>query len=177
MVDLQLYCSSDPYRTYLHKPFSSGAFSYGANGHIMVRVPRNEGIPEQTKQGEWDRAFKALPDATFSTLSHKPIPEHPLGPCQACDGRGFLHNCPDCECECERCHGHGTTYPDISTTIRGQLYALRYVAMILALPGVQIADKTEPACPLLFKFDGGDGAVMPRTRQGREHIEIEISSD
>lgn len=63
----------------------------------------------------------------------------------------------------------------ISTVIRGAIYNLRYVTLMLALPGVEImTDKKSLDVPLFFKFDGGVGAVMPMRGQYARHVKIEI---
>lgn len=174
-MDLQLFCGNEPDREYLQTPFSHGGFTYATNGHIMVRVPQVAGVRKQTKDGTWDAPMKGLPEATFSPLAHNPLPDHPLGPCTICAGEGYQHDCPDCSCACPACKGSGNAYPDVSTTVRGHIFALRYVAMMLALPGVEIADKTGQEMPLLFKFDGGFGALMPRRSRCTDHIEIETA--
>lgn len=175
-MDLQIYCGNDFLRDYLSKPFTAGEFTYATNGHIMVRLPKLDSIPKQTKEGvDWNAPLKGLDEATFSPLSHSAIPEHALGECEKCDGRGSKHDCPDCECGCDGCNGSGFGYPKISTTIRGAIYDMRYVAMMLSLPGVEVADKTAKEMPLLFKFDGGVGAIMPRRAEHPEHIQIELS--
>lgn len=177
-MDLQIYCGTDPCREYLTKPFTVGEFTYATNGHIMIRVPKVAGVPKQTKDSDWNGPLKALADTAFSPLAHGPVPEHPLGSCTKCDGRGTAHDCPDCECGCGACNNTGEAFPAISTTIRGHIYALRYIAMMLALPGVEVATETAPAMPLLFKFDGGGvGAIMARRAEHPEHIQIEIEAD
>jgi hypothetical protein len=156
-MDLKSFCGTDPFRAYIHEPFSVGEFTYATNGHIMVRVPRLPDVPEQTKQAKWDAPFQDLSGTIFESLDHHALPKQ-AG--------------PDCECTCENCRGSGKEIflSKASTTVRGCVYNLRYIAMALALPGVEfaVAKKTHES-PLLFRFDGGLGSVMPM------RIEIEIS--
>lgn len=173
MIDLQKFCADEdrePFRDYLHTPFVFGEYSYATNGHIMVRVPKISGMRVQTKEGEWDVPLNGFETAQYGALLHKPCPPPP-DPCVACEGRGTEHDCPDCECTCTTCHGVGT--PRISTTIRGGIFDLRYVEMMLALPEVLIQMDRTGEAPLLFNFNGGIGAIMPMRGEHAEHIEIE----
>lgn len=177
-MDLKSFCGTDEFRPYLHKPFSVGEFTYVTNGHIMVRLPRQPDVPEQTeKVANWDAPLEGIETAIFAPLQHGPLPPiPPQGDCEACDGRGSKHDCPDCECLCERCDGKGEAFPNLSTTIRGSAYNIRYVAMALTLPGIEFAtEKKSDNAPLLFKFDGGIGAIMPIRGTFKNHVEIEIS--
>lgn len=181
-MDLTKYCGNDPFRPYLNKPFSHGDFSYATNGHIMVRVPRRDDIPEQTKEGNWNAPMGALEGATFAPVPHKPVPDIPAAKqvdCLSCDGRGREHECPRCKCQCEECGGTGKNmlHPKISTTLRGGTFDLRYVAMVLDLPNVELmTNKADAEKPMLFKFDGGYGALMPMRGKHENHIEIEVAS-
>lgn len=179
MIDLTPYCSTDEFRTHLKKPFSVGDFSYATNGHIMVRVPRQPDVPEQTKTGvDWEKPLQGINEASFSPVVVGDLPAMPTvteQECSECEGSGKAHDCPDCNCECDFCDGTGSERidPKISTTIRGNTYQLRYVLMMLALPGVVVADRTEAEKPLFFKFDGGVGAIMCTRGKMAEHVEIE----
>lgn len=174
-LDLQKFCSTDPTRPYLEKPFSHGSFTYATNEHIMVRLPRQDGIPEQTKEAKWDAPFKGFEDATFSPKKVK-LPPSPVqqGDCEECEGRGTDHACPNCQCTCDACNGSGKGIAEksVSTSIRGVTVALRYARMMLALPGIEIADMPKPREPMLFRFDGGIGALMPTNGEMSEHVEI-----
>lgn len=178
MIDLQKYCGDDPFRPYLHKPFSHGSFTYATNGHIMVRTPRQTGVPEQTQKGGWDTPLKGIDAAKFSPLQHKPLPptrEPTEEECLACEGRGHAHDCPECTCDCKECDGTGNRMAadKTSTKVRGVTFDLRYIAMMLAMPGVEVMVSPQEAEPLLFKFEGGVGAVMPMRAQHPSHVEIE----
>lgn len=173
MLDLKQFCGTDPFRPYLLTPFSAGDFSYATNGNLMVRIPRLPELPEQDKIAKWDAPLEGIETRTFAPLPHGPIPDVPESECEVCSGRGRDHECPDCECICGHCHGSGEARPKTSTTVRGNNYNIRYVAMMLALPGAEPAEKTEEGKPLLFKFDGGVGAIMPLRGKYNEHIEIE----
>lgn len=179
MIDLQKYCGDDKFRPYLNRPFTVGEFSYATDGRIMVRVPRIDGWDPPGIDHAWDGPFKGLEKALFGPLAHKalpPLPKSTERECEDCEGRGKEHDCPDCECDCENCDGSGREIitPEISTTIRGGIFNLKYVALMLELPGVLVqTDRADGEAPLLFKFDGGIGAMMPRRANCERHVEIE----
>lgn len=179
MDDLKRFCGTDELQSYLMEPFSFGEHTFATDGIIMVRVRRRNDVAEIAKTGKWNGPLEGFDAATFSAISVTlpPVPEA-IDPCLACDGEGNAHDCPSCECKCKKCAGTGTEIPErrITTTIRGNIYALRYVRMMLALPDVIVADKTLNERPLMFKFDGGEGALMPCRGQMQEHVDIETAS-
>lgn len=180
MIDLQQFCAGPDDREYLRTPFSKGDYSYATNGHIMVRVPRDPSLGECKRPDlPVEPPFVNLDDAKFAKITHGTLPilppdrqEH----CEDCDGRGSEHDCPDCQCDCQSCGGTGkqTVRPRISTEIAGRVVNLRYALMVLALPGVEVAAADKG--PLLFRFDGGVGVVMPIRGRYAEHVEIERAS-
>jgi hypothetical protein len=185
MIDLQQFCGTDETRWYLMKPFSQGEHSFATNGHIEVRIPRRDDITElDDKAPKFDAnaPLAGIDEAAFSRFDAD-LPPAPteVGPCKACDGRGYEHACPDCECVCEMCHGSGDMDQErfMSTTIAGIDFTLSYVRQMLALPGVEIAQTAATATalkgmkPLFFRFDGGVGALMPRRGRFEKHVEIE----
>jgi hypothetical protein len=178
VIDLQKYCGSDKFRSYLNRPFSTDDFTYATDGRIMVRVDRLPFDPPSTTFA-WDAPFKGMDTALFGPLPHKTIAPFPLPTeedCPSCDGRGVEHDCPDCSCDCEDCDGVGliNAEPEISTTVRGGTFNLKYVALMLELPNVLVqTNRTDMEGPLLFKFDGGIGAIMPRREPFKMHVEIE----
>lgn len=181
MIELDKYCGDDGFRTYLSEPFTVGEFSYATDGRIIVRVPKRDDVPGTVKIGiAIEAPFKGIDKAQFGPLPHKPIP--PLPPsteqdCDECDGRKTEHDCPDCECPCHSCNGTGLEIitPQVSTTIRGGIFNLKYVALMLELPGVLVQSDWAGGAeePMFFKFDGGDGAIIPRRSKCEQHVEIE----
>lgn len=175
MIDLSIFCGRDESRPYLLQPFSFGEFSYATNGHVMVRVPRLPDVAEQTQKGKWDAPFEGLEQAAFSAPKFT-LPKQPAQDteCEACDGRGFEHDCPDCECTCSACDGSGSEAAEanVSTSYEGAVFALRYVRRVLALPGIELAHVKASDAPLFFRFDGGAGALMPMRGESANHINV-----
>lgn len=185
MIDLQSFCGTDATRWYLCKPFSWGNFSYVTDGCIMLRLARCGDIPAID-----DRApalnFNAPldPDCGIPfSINNLLLPPAPTakGECQACRGRGTDHDCPECECVCDRCNGQGDLEVErrISTTLNGEFYSLRYIRLISTLPGFKVAEGvTAMMAPLQFRFDGGIGALMPLHGGPHDtHIDIEIGTE
>jgi hypothetical protein len=48
-----------------------------------------------------------------------------------------------------------------NVNIDGSVYGGKYITLINQLPGIQFSAPHNETQPALFKFDGGDGALMP----------------
>lgn len=178
MIDLQQFCGKDPYRPYLHTPFSEGNFTYATNGHVLVRVPKVDGIGQMKDRPEKfaaEKVLKGRDDLSFvvpSIITKCPRRTEKDGDCMSCGGSGTEHDCPDCECTCESCDGSGreTHFSKVSTEWAGAIIDAQYMAMMLDLPGIRISSTTKPEDPIHFEFDGGIGAVMPMRGKHLEHV-------
>jgi hypothetical protein len=176
-VDLMAFCSRNPNKPWLQFPFSSGDFTYATDGRIWIRVLRRPDILDTSDEWEWrgqpnwDVALAGRIPAAFRKLNLvDQIP--PASPaieieCPLCIGGG-----------CWRCEGTGRIEEDTtSTSIDGVFYGLRLVLKMLSLPGLEAGPPPEDASkPLIFKFEGGIGALMPRTEKCARHVEIERRS-
>lgn len=180
MIDLQQFCAGLDDRPHLRRPFTKGDYTYATDGRIMVRVPADAAPFDPCDRADIpvEPPFVKLAEATFAKVEHGTLPLLPgdkQEECDDCDGRGHEHECPNCECKCDSCGGSGeqTVRPKISTEIAGCTINLRYALMMLALPGVEVAQNGKKGDPLLFRFDVGVGVVMPIRGQYSEHVEIE----
>lgn len=185
-LDLKRFCATaqDDYRKWLHTPFSIGEFTYATDGAIMIRVPlvAEWPAPENRKLDvHCADLFKSLGEVTFISplpaTTPSDVETSEEVECEACDGRGHDHECPDCTCTCDNCGGSGNEkkVDKISTVFHGNIYRLKYVREILALPGIEIAPDSvnEPKrVPLLFRFDSGAGVLMPRNSKCDRHVEM-----
>lgn len=186
---LKRFCAApgSDLRKWLTEPFSHEGFTYATNGHILVRVPLIEGFPAATagnpKLGEHVVGImKRFDGAVFVKPESVSLPDIEESSkeveCDSCEGRGTDHDCPSCTCECDDCGGSGkeTKVDTVSTDFCGCTFRLKYVGQVLALPGVEIAPtspNSKTQLPLLFRFDGGAGVLMPTTRQLYRHVKIE----
>jgi hypothetical protein len=185
MLDLQQFCSTEQFRFNLHKPFSFGEFSYGCDGRIAIRVARREDVKEteQPKVAEtlnkWLAPLEALAFESAAPILPDDQEVITQEDCEECKGRGTDHDCPECQCTCDVCAGSGveTSVEEISVVAFGRIFRLKYLRTVLQLPGIEIASLGEALAPVLFRFDGGCGVLMPRSRKAARHIEIASSKD
>lgn len=191
-VDLTQFCATvaeDNIRKYLHSPFSHDGFTYASDGAIMVRVPLIDGWPEATtlkpKLGEQINAiFKGFTDAQFISASATMVPADSETAqeveCNACGGTGHEHKCPDCSCTCDGCDGRGKelVIERVSTTFYGDVYRLKYIRLMLALPGIEVAPiaDVKESKPLLFRFNEGEGVLLARRERCKRHVEMAVAA-
>lgn len=172
-IDLKPFCSENDIRYYLNAPFSEGEFSYASNGHILIRVPRRDDVPEVDEKSTMKgRVDKLLAENPF--VAAVPIPDIPPpveADCYCCNGDG-AH---DYKCggappyDCGECDGTGkqmdepgdSTYPFVD--VGGTHFAPKYLRLIKSLPGYQFSPIEGKASP--FKFDGGEGLLMPMRKR------------
>lgn len=182
-LDLQQFCGDDEFRLWLHKPFRFGDHSFATNGHIIVRVAARDGDgPPEKASGKLeailDEIFGRSNSLTFTPPGMVEIPPAETEECSDCEGRGVDHDCPKCQCRCLSCSGAGKSEVRISTNLAGAIFSLRYVRQIAALPGLEVAAGSADAStstPMLFRFAGGDGALMAMRSKYKLHIEIEAA--
>jgi len=174
-AQLQPFCSTDPVRPFLHKPWTRDGYTYATNGHeLLVKGPGLADVPENPKAPdcEWVIA-PTLAQTEFAPLPSFRIPQARTIECKYCDGRGYQHGCPYCICECQKCDGSGEWDEPISVTLFGAIYNARSIALIRALPGLQFSSSPPPDGPARFTFGKGwVGLIMPRKCPAFRHIEI-----
>ena len=133
--------------------------------------------------------FAAVSASVYISLPD--IPELKYEKCVKCDGTGEVKVCPECdgygvvyfntryneyECYCESCGGMGSTtgsdetcskcfgtgkiYKREWSIVAGQAYDHRFLLLLKDLPNCVIAE-TKDLKPGHFKFEGGDGLLMP----------------
>lgn len=167
-INLEMFCSG-PDRPELAQPFSIGEWSYASNGHIMVRVPRREDVPENEAdlpkkapglfpkaKPRFRRVPKLLPDDAELAVTT-------TEDCFECAGTGRGHpDCAACRCTCPDCDGEGTittkTYAQVKV---GKVpFCVLYISWMQSLPDLEIGPARRMT-PLSFRFDGGEGLLMP----------------
>ena len=208
---LKLFCCTDSEKESLSEPYSSGDFTFATNGHVQIRVPRLQEVPES----------EIAPKITIT--ENDPVGKHYLKEpvewvavpavtveptlCTSCGGTGKAVVCPECDGngwigtetpwhryddqECKSCKGtgqvsvrryalmgswkaqmpdpvvqscdscnHGVVWPLFGEVINGVRINVRFLDMIGKLPGAQLGLFGELDI-VRFRFDGGDGLVMP----------------
>lgn len=180
--DLKPFCGTEETRYYLRKPWSAGEFTYATNGRIAVRVPRLPDVPEMADppRGSPPNVDSIIPKPEaprWLPLDARILPAPVMEPCDECEGRGRRHDCPDCGCICGECGGSGEIAGDYrrSLAIGGVPFGLNYVRALLTLPSVEVATPVLPGkVPMLFRFEGGDGVLMPRSEPADDHLDIDL---
>lgn len=199
-MDLQQFCHPSRGGGKMSSPFSAGDYSYATNGHLIIRVPRVDDIPERDNApGIGPLVWKHNDIADWHDLPEYESP--PAKTCVACDGSGYTEDCPECEgdgnvffsndhneysfdcktCDgegvepsneedgelCEDCAGTGEIKHDTIPITWGKGY-INAVLMeqIKDLPGLKLSDQGDGLTPWHFRFDGGEGLVMPCFNNG-----------
>jgi len=179
--DLRPFCLSNlaklKIRPYLGKPFSIGDFTYATNGYILVRVPVRKAYGPPDSPVGVETVYAKL----LAEISYFPAPaiDGPLfvmrdTPCPNCQGRGTLHDCPNCSCRCQECAGAGKELDYAVVRLPWAVFDAKYISKIWQLPNPCIAACREKG-PMPFRFDGGDGLIMPmRYYDGRRVIDVAV---
>lgn len=172
MIDLQQFCSTDPGRPALLRPWAVGDKAYASNGHIIVRVRSRADIPESDAAPNAPKLFEAHAVTDLSPVRIS-LPAPAEKECDDCDG-GQVHSCPTCHCVCPTCNGTMKVADDRYRVVsmRGNLFQEKYIRQLLALPGLRCANSSNQHEPMFFAFDEGDGLLMPvRSAPYQEVIE------
>lgn len=180
-IDLQRFCLADltdgSRYPAMAKPFMRGGMKYATDGRILIAVPA-PGEPDTTERTP--RAEELLPEIGPSA-EYLPWPTtEPCLPCgqtgqvtrtcRVCSGLGEHwcdqcetdHECKACDEDCKQieicdCREFGQAIEINCRTI-----ARHYVYLASTLPNVQFfADRGSQEKPLRFRFNGGEGVVMP----------------
>ncbi len=198
-IDLMPFCEKDKNCRYpMNEPWVHDGWKYATDARIIVRVPTDE--PTSIFEGKGNSPPSAFrlswptPDAT----GWQPWPELRLlvaeGFCRACDGLGGSGECEPCrgaglvpdgygETECDSCDGTGKKtecptckwsgweiYPCVQR-IDVRLIDYEYDAKIRALPHVEFIPSTDRHAGINFRFDGGQGIMMPLDEKFIKHLE------
>lgn len=161
-VDLKPFCGDNDIRYYLNEPFSEGEFTYATNGHILIRVPRRDDIPEEKTMS--DRAPKLFVDfAMQKSLDIPEVPAPEMVDCECVTSNGDLSETEVLQ-KCEDCGGtFKVELWGVGIDLGDSRFALRYLRLLKTLPNCKISPNGQKQAP--FKFDGGDGLLMPMRKQ------------
>ncbi len=188
-IDIQKFCArEDDDRKHIQKPHKHGEYVYATNGHILARF-RDAEAGQHWEDKFMDKVQK-LHAKSLGRASLKwkrdIIKLPPAIECSYCDGEGKLADCDDCNgngnfehgkhyYECKECNGAGRMNPpeichscsgtgkDGSQRVKVGVshIARRYAELILALPNLEVAPNLDDKAAIPFRFDGGDGILMP----------------
>lgn len=163
MIDLQAFCANHrtDERAYLWNPFQNGPCVYATNGHMIVRIPRDEAphigpcLKAPSSVGQLFETAFAL-EGEFS-----PLPTPDMLPanraCLDCDGTGLDPQSDDDD-YCFTCGGLGIMAD--AQDIGDAAFKLPYVRLMASLPNARIRTHG-PTKPAAILFDGGQALLMP----------------
>lgn len=189
--DLKKFCVDDPYRGNISKLWSFGVHSYATDGSVLIQVPRLDDVEENPTAPDVTSLLLTPKPTTYFPVKDLVLPG--LKWCSECKGQGRNVDCPEChgdgeveletdynsyscECKtcygrakvdkCEECEGMGKVEDKSPVDVGNAAFQPRLLRLLQSLPDCEIGP-TGPQPPAWFKFDGGDGLIMPmRKRQG-----------
>lgn len=92
--------------------------------------------------------------------------------CNTCDGDGTVNSPHGVSLNCERCHGTGK-YPETDCVFLNDLNTpiqRCYWNLIKDLPGLTVGEHPGHALMVIYRFDGGRGAVMGVRNVQRQEV-------
>lgn len=161
MIDLQKFCDADTVlynRPSTATPWSAGENTFATNRHLIIRVPRRDDVAERknapalTELSQW---FFKEPEKWYPIPSVNPK----MQPCGECNGKG-KHKHRGTFITCEDCEGKGEIQRHLGIDVGPAKFSDVYLSWLAELPGVEIGP-FEPFDPARFRFQGGDGLLMP----------------
>lgn len=187
---LQMFVANEnETRVFMRKPILRGDWIYSTNGHVAVRVLKQDGIDahETDSIPKLESLFTNNKRDAADDIPRLPVAEK----CRDCDGRGFNYKCQDCDGEgtfdhgqheydcqecnccgqvmsgeeedkqpCWRCNGSGDAAQPVKVGI--QHFDRRYLAKIMQLPCIKFSTNPDDSMGSgYFTFDGGEGLIMP----------------
>jgi hypothetical protein len=164
-MDLSVFCNPTGSRVFTRQPWSCGAFTYAVDGHIAVRVGRNEDVAlldaAECPAGAIDRWLVDAEQDQRQAVPALQLPKPGQTECKECEGSGSEHDCPHCSCACEECHGVG--YFEAPVVVRYGIVMIdgKHWRRIAPLPGAKLSKLANKNGHLSFEFEGGLGIVMP----------------
>ena len=191
MVDLKEFCSIDAARVNITTPWNDGEYALATDGMMIIRVPRQEGLPERGAEPFMRPDYRCVikVPAGAEYVTEFPVVKEFEENCRECGGSGSDQiDCDDCsgkgevECECcgqdtdcDNCDGTGKIGDPnkVCAECNGAKTFAKRIHKIgdshfQSLLIDRVKDLTGirianvgDMTPAHFIFDGGDGAIMP----------------
>lgn len=160
MIDLQQFCGNKwEKREWMRAPFQVGTGVCATNGHMAVRVPRDDAPHVVAKSPKLPNNIERLFAAAFDGLGEfAPFPPLPDDvDCPDCKGSGSRDLGDDGPEGCFFCHGNG--FKATSVAVGDASFNVHYLHLITALPNATI--RTNGSKSAAIQFDGGQALLMP----------------
>jgi hypothetical protein len=159
-IDLSKFCAEEGRRYHLGNPFSRAGYTWATDGKILLRVPLRADVPDVEGAPHTERVWSDAKGAFVPVQAFK-VPDPERMQCDVCEGRGTMHDCPDCTCECDECEGTGQIEEATFVSIGdGPTMQRKYALKIMALPGLEVEVPELTVERMHFRFEGGEGIVM-----------------
>ena len=165
-VDLASFCSAQSDIGFLAAPWTHEGYAYATDGALLIRIPQSEEIAPLpgTPVIEAARRFQDL--GLGSTVNFVPLPPLPprlrgMKTCPLCFGSGAVLNEKQKPILCGGCHGARHVKNARPVAIGDRNFSAHYCLKIAALPGLRVVIDGGQDQPLCFRFDGGEGLLMP----------------
>lgn len=137
-IDLMKFCSSDIGLKKLGTPWTAGDWTYASDGRVMIRVPRRD---EVTRRDGPPMTNIGWPHASLNDWEDLPLfPKTEWKECHVCSG---------------------SIRVDAPVKFGERYINSYYLELISTLPNVRASRAGRHAEPMMFRFDGGEGQVMP----------------
>ena len=178
-------------RVWITAPWREGGHIYATNGHMLVRIPDDGRDVAERGQNHphVQRLFDGVAGVDGFAPIPSDLPQQ--SQCEACDGNGWHdgYRCGDCDghgqfdhgnhnYDCKNCNASGQieaenicsacggfgSYGSVGDTgartpVGDTGYQTRYLRFLATFPGMVLAPNGGHGAP--FKFDGGEGIIMP----------------
>ena len=162
-TDLMPFCSTDVKKPTIMQPWTRDGRTYATDGRIAIRVGCEvAGVTPNPAAPNCERVFVVPSKAIYVA-----VPDLKGQDCYECSATGRVQcTCRECgddhERDCPECDGHGSVFPTGASHVIGKrTLAARYLAMIRALPGAEIAKGGDALDAAHWRFYDGDGMLMP----------------
>ncbi len=141
------FCDPDRHPS-INRPWSVGDKTYSTNEHVIIRIDRHPEIEERENAADVYKLFaEVFPPQEWFEIPELPKPV--FENCEFCFGKG-----------CDECDGEGKFEVLEKTKINGCFFQNKYLRLLEELPNCKISP-TGKEKPAWFKFNGGDGLIMP----------------
>lgn len=180
--DLKPFCCSDSTKQNICKPWTGEGYTQATDGWMLIRVEPIEGVEPNGDAPVTTRLFPSQEPAEWFDLAN--VQFAPVEICPLCEGKQGTVECPECkgsgevdlendyseytvdcktcdgdgETRCKHCHGSGTV--EGINVLGVAKFGTSLLKMLLPLPNCKIGITTAIQ-PAWFRFDGGDGLIMP----------------
>lgn len=180
--DLMPFCCSDSTRPVITHPWTAEGYTQATNGRILIRVAPIEDVEINTTTAPvTDRLFPKQEPTEWHDITELQLMPGETCPhcnkaesvvCPECGGNGqvelsnhynsYVVDCKTCEGSgetyCRHCEGRG--FLEGVTQLGSAQYSSDLLRQLQSLPNCKVGIG-KPLEPAWFRFDGGDGLVMP----------------